>query len=90
MTIAIFFTSLYISWIIVETIAKEYKMKTKYKCQRVFTSNGGDRRGMRMQSRMLWKDDKGYTYYATNTQQNNRIIWNKVRNVTNDIWILGV
>ena len=65
-------------------------MKTKYKRQRVFTSNGGDRRGMRMRSRMLWHDDKGCTYYATHTHQNNRIIWIKVRNVTNDVWILGV
>ena len=59
-------------------------MKTKYKYQRVFTSNGGDRRGMKSRNRMLWNDKSGYTYYRTNGQ------WVKVRNVTNDIWILSV
>ena len=59
-------------------------MKMKYKHQRVFTSNGGDRRGMKSRSRMLWTDKAGYTYYRSNFR------WVKVRNVTHDIWILSV
>jgi len=65
-------------------------MKTKHKRQRVFTSNGSAKRSMKSAQRMIWKDTNGFSYYQTKQSGNAKteIIWQPVRHVTGDIWIL--
>lgn len=66
-------------------------MKTKYKRQRVFTSNGSTKKPMQWRQRMIWTDANGYYFYKTQYSTGmgfSNIVWIPVRLVTGDIWII--